>query len=99
MYIIIWEFHVIPEKEKEFVKLYGRNGQWVKFFETDDDYFESDLIKDVHKEGRYVTVDYWIDKKAYEHFRTQHNEEYQELDLKGASFTLKEKQIGEFESL
>lgn len=99
MYTIIWEYHVKPEKKKEFEKLYGVSGEWVKFFETDDDYFESELIKDVHKPDRYVTIDYWIDKKAYEHFRNQHNEKYQELDLKGASYTVKEKQIGEFESL
>lgn len=99
MYTIIWEFHVKPEHEKEFVKLYGKNGAWVKLFEKDDDYFESDLIKDVHSEGRYLTIDYWIHKKAYEHFRSENNELYQELDMKGASFTLKEKQIGEFESI
>lgn len=99
MYTVIWEYHIKMEYEKDFLNLYGKEGEWVHLFEEDDNYFESDLIKDVHQEGRYLTIDYWIDKKSYDNFRNHHNEIYQELDMKGSLFCHKEKPLGEFNSI
>lgn len=99
MYMYIWEFQVIPGSETEFERIYGATGDWVQLFKQGQGYIKTELHRDTNKKGRYLTIDYWVSKKACETFREQFNCEFEALDKHCESLTEREIQIGEFLSV
>lgn len=80
MYVIIWEYQVKPEKRTEFEKIYSSNGEWTKLFKKEAGYLGTTFIRDTKDPHRYLTVDRWISKEAYENFLHEREKEYKTLD-------------------
>ena len=94
---VLWEFHVKPERRREFEEHYGSHGTWVAFFRGDEAYRESILLHDRETPDRYVTIDVWIDSESYGAFRERFAREYEEIDRRCVELTDRERCLGHFE--
>src|SRR5438045_1256886 len=98
-YLIIWEFRVKAGQESRFEQAYGPDGVWVQLFGNDNEYGGTDLLADSNQAGRYVTMDFWKSKEAYDSFRERNRGEYERIDKDCAEMTEAESAIGTFERL
>jgi heme-degrading monooxygenase HmoA len=95
-HVRVWEFHVRPGARKKFERTYGPQGDWVQLFKRGKGYLRTEFFRDAGKRGRYLTVDYWISKSAYETFRRKFDREFNALDKKCESLTAQETMLGTF---
>jgi hypothetical protein len=56
-------------------------------------------VRDALRPGVYLTMDFWQSRGAYESFMDGHRKEYEEIEVVGEALTLKERQVGWFESI
>ncbi len=96
MYVILWEFRPRPGREREFEAAYGPDGDWARFFRGGDGYLGTDLLRAGGGEGRYVTIDRWTSKAAYEAFRARLLAEYEAIDRRCEALTERETALGTF---
>ena len=80
MYRLVWEFDVKPVKVAEFEKIYSPEGRWSVFFNLSPDYMGTQLYRNTQDENRFVAVDQWRSRTAYETFRKANAAEYSTLD-------------------
>ena len=99
MYVIMWEFLVRAECKDEFEAIYGPQGEWARLFRGSEAYERTELLHDLSPALRYVTLDFWTSRQAYEQFQREHHAEYQALDERCAKLTVKETRLGEFEAV
>jgi ribosomal-protein-alanine N-acetyltransferase len=88
---------VRSDKRRAFEKAYGPNGDWAGLFGQGEGYIRTELIRDPKTPGRYVTLDFWKSRQAYQRFKKRKLAAYKALDNKGNSLTESENLIGEFE--
>lgn len=60
----------------EFERVYGPGGDWSAFFANARGYIGTELLRDVESPGRYLVVDRWESKDAYNAFASANREEY-----------------------
>jgi len=95
-FVAVWEFHVRPDKRRAFERAYGPNGDWAQLFRRAEGYIRTELFRDPHKPSRYVTLDFWMSRLAFQKFKHQHIAAYEALDRRCESLTAHERRIGEF---
>jgi heme-degrading monooxygenase HmoA len=98
-YLIVWEFRVRAGCEARFEEVYGPAGDWVRLFDRSPHYGGTRLSRDVDQPGRYVTLDFWSSRCAYEAFRDEQTAKYEALDRLCSDLTEEEIEIGRFEML
>ena len=98
-YLIIWEFCPKAGSERRFEEVYGSNGMWARFFRQDQEFIGTELIRDFRVARRYLTLDFWTSREAYEQFRMRHANKYQALDQECDALTEREREVGRFERL
>jgi heme-degrading monooxygenase HmoA len=98
-YIIIWEFQVRPGSEIQFEQVYGPDGLWARLFRRGEGYIRTELLRDEKKQGRYLTLDYWVSRAAYERFREQRFDDYKRLDDDCERLTEGEVHLGSYEGV
>ena len=96
MFVILWEFEVKPGCEKRFENSYGPDGEWARFFRRDPRYRDTRLLRDAVRSNRYLTLDAWDSREAYENFQRENREEYHALDVSFESLTARETHVGSF---
>jgi heme-degrading monooxygenase HmoA len=96
MYVIVWEFTIRAEYAGEFQAVYGPQGEWARLFAKAEGYRETQLLRDTTNPSRYVTLDFWASREAYERFRSAHDRDYKALDERCERLTVKEHKLGEF---
>ena len=96
MYIIIWEYQVIPEKQTDFEKIYAANGAWSDLFKKGNGYLGTELMRSTEHPAQYLTIDRWDSKEDYESFLLQHKNEYEILDAQCEGLTEHESCLGRF---
>lgn len=94
---IVWEFQIRPECIKAFEYTYGEQGEWARLFRQNSAYIRSDLLRDQEQPGRYLTLDHWKTREAYQAFRGRFRNEYQKIDDLCRQYTLSERQIGDYD--
>ena len=97
MFVAIWEFLVRPEMLSQFDQAYGPEGAWVRLFRQGEGYLRTELVRDVSVSLRYVTLDFWKSRDAYESSREKYAVQYKEIDVQCGELTEREEQIGWFE--
>ena len=95
-YLRLSEFHVRPECEAEFVRIYGSHGDWVRLFHRADGFCGTELLRDQETACRYITVDRWTSEAAYNAFVRRFSGEYHALDAASERLNLAEPPIGSF---
>ena len=96
---VVWEFHVKPERQKDFEMHYGAHGHWAMLFRKSPFYDRTVLARDPKVPTRYLLTDIWADLAAIETFKRDFRAEYDALDKHCEKFTTKEQLIGYFEQL
>lgn len=98
-YLYIWRFKVVLDKETEFQRIYGPEGEWVRLFKQGAGYRQTLLLKDLDVPGAYTTVDLWESEAAYKTFKKIFAAEFEALDKYCENLTESEELVGRFESL
>jgi heme-degrading monooxygenase HmoA len=96
VYIILWEFSARAGHEKEFEGFYGPQGDWARFFARGEGFLGTELLRDWGGPRRYLTLDRWESREAYEHFRSRFAAEYEALDRLAEGLTESEVHLGSF---
>ena len=92
-YVYVWAYRVDPQKIDTFVELYGPAGEWVALFRQAEGYIGTDLYRDVANETRFITIDRWATKSAFDEFKARHATEIDVLDRRGDELTKEETRI------
>jgi hypothetical protein len=95
----VWEFQVKPEAIAVFEKIYGPGGAWAQLFRQSPDYCGTELVRDLDRPGRYLTLDHWTSPASLRRLKQDLHVEYAALDKQCESLTEMEMFLGNFESL
>jgi len=95
-YVIVWEFKVHQARNEEFVRKYGPEGAWARFFRGSAGYIRTELVRDVAFDFRYLTLDYWQSEEEFKRFREQNLAEYERLDKEFEGLADSETRLGAF---
>lgn len=96
-FIAVWEFQVIADKRRAFERVYGPTGDWAKLFRRGEGYIRTELVRDRDVPGRYLTLDFWTSRLAYQKFRRQNLANYKAIDKRCEAMTQSERCLGEFQ--
>ena len=94
-HVLVWEFAPAAGREAEFERAYGPDGDWARFFRRDPRYLGTELLRGAA--GRYLTLDRWRSRGAFEDFKARHGEEYAAIDRRMEALTSRESAIGAFD--
>jgi heme-degrading monooxygenase HmoA len=98
MFVALWEFEVKPGNEERFCLVYGAEGDWARLFRDDAQFVETRLFRDAAEPQKFVTMDFWRTRAAYESFKKLNHAAYVALDQECEMLTVREGCVGEFES-
>jgi GNAT superfamily N-acetyltransferase len=79
MFVRVWEFRPRQGHEAPFRQVYGSAGAWVQLFRRAPGFLGTDLIGTCAGE-RFLTLDRWSDRSAWDAFLRTWPDEYAELD-------------------
>jgi heme-degrading monooxygenase HmoA len=96
VYEIFWEYEARPEQTAAFEELYGAEGEWARLFRRADGYVETLLFRDTDRPTRYLTIDRWRSRAAFDAFVEAAGPAYAALDRRGDALTVRERRIGAF---
>ena len=83
----------------EFERVYGPDGDWAAFFGTGGGYVGTELLRDLEQPSRYVVVDRWESREAYNEF-VQHNRDAYMARVDDTRFLyVQELRFGTFENV
>ncbi len=86
-------YDVRPGSVELFEQVYGADGDWARLFRAAPGYLGTELFRSVATPGRYLTVDDWAARAAYELFRSRAGAAYAELDARCDELTLTERLV------
>jgi heme-degrading monooxygenase HmoA len=95
-YSYVWEFIVAEANRGDFEAHYAPGGSWGQMFREHSGYIETVLLHDLECPQRYVTIDRWVSREAYDSFRGTCAEEYEQLDRQCEGLTSEERFLGAF---
>jgi heme-degrading monooxygenase HmoA len=100
MYVILWEFVVLPEKVDAFVAAYKSDGAWAKLFAQAEGYLGTELLTSTEtgQEPTFITIDRWKSADDFTRFQEQFGAEYRALDTQFEDLTVRERKLGIFVS-
>lgn len=96
MYLILWEYYVKAEKLPDFEEIYSPTGTWVELFQKGEGYLGTELLHDETSPRRYLTIDRWESKAAYETFLSVQEQAYKEMDARCEGLTEHESLLGKW---
>jgi heme-degrading monooxygenase HmoA len=99
MFVYIWEYDVMEANRAAFERIYGPAGDWVQLFRQGTGHIRTELLHDVARAGRYVTIDYWESRPARDRFREQFAASFAALDAHCVALTERETSVGDFETV
>lgn len=95
VHVLVWEFGPAPGREAEFERAYGPEGDWARFFQRDPGYLGTELLRG--SGGRYLTLDRWRTRAAFEAFKKREAAEYAAIDRRMEALTSHEASLGSFD--
>jgi heme-degrading monooxygenase HmoA len=95
-YLVVWQFRPRGGLEQSFEQEYGPHGPWARLFATAEGFVRTELNRDLKDSGRYLTLDFWTSKEAYDSFRAKYAAEYAAIDRECEALTVEETSMGEF---
>jgi heme-degrading monooxygenase HmoA len=95
-YVIAWEFQVKQDGEEKFRAAYGPEGEWAGLFGKAEGFLHTQLARSEFDAHKFITVDVWQSRAAYDAFRKKYALEYDALDTILQELTLHEQKVGGF---
>ena len=83
----------------DFERVYGPEGEWAEFFRGSAGYVGTELLRDVEATGRYLVVDRWESREAYQAFVDAHRDEYMRRVDETVFHYEQELRVGTFENV
>ena len=99
MYVVLWRFRPLKDRESEFERAYGPSGEWTRLFQHGEGYLGTELLQRSDDPREYLVLDRWASRAAYEVFRARFSSEYRQLDRRLEELTEEEAPMGTFETL
>ena len=99
MYVVLWRFRPLKNREREFERAYGPSGEWARLFQHGEGYLGTELLQSSDDPGEYLVLDRWVSRAPYEAFRARFGSEYRQLDRRLEELTEEETPLGSFETL
>jgi heme-degrading monooxygenase HmoA len=97
MLALVFSYDV--REPEEFERVYGPDGDWAHFFGRGDGYVGTELLRDVEAPGRYLVIDRWESREAYNAFVEANRGEYmRRVDETGFLYQ-QELRFGTFENV
>ena len=84
---------------EEFERVYGPEGEWAEFFRGGAGYVGTELLRDLESPGRYLVVDRWDSREAYNAFAEANRAEYVRRVDETAFLYAQELRLGTFENV
>jgi heme-degrading monooxygenase HmoA len=78
-----------------FHSVYGSDGEWARFFAPGEGYLGTELLR---SEDRYLLIDRWTSRAAYEAFLAAHADEYAQRNQDARRLWRQEEDLGRFDS-
>jgi heme-degrading monooxygenase HmoA len=97
--VIALVFTYDVDETTEFERVYGPEGEWSQFFRQGRGYIGTELLRDVEIPGRYLVVDRWDSREAYNDFVAANRDEYMRRVDETAFHHTSELRLGTFESV
>ena len=97
MIALVFSYEAVDEVE--FVRVYGPEGEWAQFFKGSRGYVGTELLRDVEIPGRYLVVDRWESREAYNAFVEANHADYMRRVDETAFHHRHELRLGTFESV
>jgi heme-degrading monooxygenase HmoA len=98
-YVVVWEFRAAAGAEARFEEAYGPRGAWARLFAAGEGFVTTELNRDLKDPARYLTLDFWVSREAYDAFRAKHAAEYGAIDRDCEALTAEEQALGDFERI
>jgi heme-degrading monooxygenase HmoA len=98
VYVIVWTYRVAHGSGAAFEALYDADGGWARLFRRSPAYVGTELLRDTADASRYLTIDRWHTRAAYEAFLRDARDDYAALDRQGDALTREEARLVAFES-
>jgi heme-degrading monooxygenase HmoA len=83
----------------EFEHAYGPDGEWAAFFRDGAGYVGTELLRDVENPGRYLVIDRWDSREAYQSFVEANRDEYMRRVDESVFYYDSELRFGTFENV
>jgi heme-degrading monooxygenase HmoA len=99
MIALVFVYDVEESEAPEFERGYGADGEWARFFRGGRGYVGTELLRDVEQPGRYLVVDRWESRDAYNEFVEAHREEYMRRVDETVFHYERELRVGTFENV
>jgi heme-degrading monooxygenase HmoA len=84
---------------EEFERVYGPDGAWAAFFHGAAGYVGTELLRDLEVSGRYLVLDRWESREAYQAFVEANRDEYMRRVDETAFHHEQELRLGTFENV
>jgi heme-degrading monooxygenase HmoA len=97
--VIALVFSYEAREPAEFERVYGPHGEWAAFFRGGRGYVGTELLRDVEAPGRYLVIDRWESREAYNRFVEQHRDDYMRRVDETAFHYAQELRLGTFENV
>jgi heme-degrading monooxygenase HmoA len=94
----IWEYEVQYIFRSRFIEAYDSHGSWEKLFKQCKGYIKTELLQDIDRPNRFITIDYWQSQSTFSAMKKTIDEEYNKLDKQCDAYTISENHIGFFSS-
>jgi hypothetical protein len=93
--VVVREFAVVEGRERDFEKVFGREGLWPDFLRRLPQYLGTALRLELqgYRRRRYKVFDYWHSHEDFESFRREHQMDLGRFSLLIASEDLIESEI------
>jgi len=99
IYVVLWRFRPLKDRDREFERAYGPSGEWTRLFQHGEGYLGTELLQRSDDPREYLVLDRWASGAAYDAFRTRFRSEYRRLDRRFEELTEEEVFLGTFETL
>jgi len=92
VFVVLWMFEAKAGAEED--------GDWAQLFRRSGGgaYLDSQLARDIEIARRFVTIDRWASRAAFDAFKAAAKPEYDALDARCRQLTRSERLIGHFET-
>jgi heme-degrading monooxygenase HmoA len=80
-----------------FERAYGPDGTWAELFRRGEGYLGTELL--AGGDGRYLLIDRWGSREAYESFLAAHRDEYERRSAEAEALYEREERVGLFEAV
>jgi len=97
MFVIAYSYEA--RDPEDFESVYGPNGDWSEFFRRGNGYVGTELLRELENPGRYLVLDRWESRDAFDQFALEHQGEYFRRAEEAGVYYVQELQLGVYENV